>query len=154
MTACTEQGITEMRDERLKKNLSAGGRESRAVQDGRQSADESLASSRERRRMFRDEWIQESLPKPPGIPGFHLCWLSSTNGYDPIHKRLRMGYTPVKPEEVPAIRCGWSDRLRIVPRGCQAWRYRYNRPLIGLVWFSFCGLHRAGWFACGARSLI
>jgi hypothetical protein len=92
-----------MRDERLKKNLSAGGRESRAMQDGRQSADESLASSRERRRMFRDEWMQESLPKPPGIPGFHLCWLSSTNGYDPIHKRLRMGYTPVKPEEVPGF---------------------------------------------------
>lgn len=71
-----------------------------------------------------------------------------------LHQTPNAATFSVKPEEVPAIRCGWSDRLRIVPRGCQAWRYRYNRPLIGLVWFSFCGLHRAGWFACGARSLI
>jgi len=29
-----------------------------------------------------------------------LCWLSTTNQYDPIHKRMRMGYTPVKAEEI------------------------------------------------------
>ena len=50
--------------------------------------------------MFRSEWLQEALPKPPEIPGFHLCWLSTTNQHDPIHKRLRMGYTPVKAEEL------------------------------------------------------
>lgn len=93
-----------MRDDRLKKNLMAGGRESRAMQDGqRGSATDELASAQERRRMFRSEWIQESLPKPPDIPGFHLCWLSTTNGYDPIHKRMRMGYEPVKIEEVPGF---------------------------------------------------
>ena len=92
------------RDDRLKKDLSAGGRESRATQDSKRgAATEELASAQERRRMFRSEWVQESLPKPPAIPGFHVCWLSTTNGYDPIHKRMRMGYEPVKIEDVPGF---------------------------------------------------
>ena len=95
---------TDKVDERLKKDLTAGGRDSRASQDSkRASSSESLASSQERRRMFRSEWVQESLPSPPPIPGFHVCWLSTTNGYDPIHKRTRMGYTPVMIEEVPGF---------------------------------------------------
>ena len=95
---------TDKVDERLKKDLTAGGRESRASQDSRrESSTEMLASTKERRRMFRSEWVQESLPSPPPIPGFHVCWLSTTNGYDPIHKRLRMGYTAVKIEEVPGF---------------------------------------------------
>jgi hypothetical protein len=105
MTAPTSnKGLQMTRDDRLKKDLSAGGRESRATQDSsRGSATEELASAQERRRMFRSEWIQESLPTPPAIPGFHVCWLSTTNGYDPIHKRLRMGYQPVQIEEVPGF---------------------------------------------------
>lgn len=91
-----------MKDDRIKKDLTAGGRESRATQDRRDASDD-LASQQERRRMFRNEWIQESLPKPPDIPGYHLTWLSTTNGYDPIHKRLRMGYTPVTVDEVPGF---------------------------------------------------
>ena len=91
-------------DNRLKKNTLAGGRESRSADDrSRASADESFASSQERRRAFRSEWLQEALPTPPEIKGFHLCWLSTTNQYDPIHKRLRMGYTPVKAEELPGF---------------------------------------------------
>jgi hypothetical protein len=91
-------------DDRLKKDLSLGGRESRAKQDSeRGSASDELASQQERRRMFRNEWVQESLPTPPDIPGFHVIWLSSTNGYDPIHKRQRMGYTPVTLDEVPGF---------------------------------------------------
>lgn len=91
-------------ENRLKKNTSAG-RESRgATADAsRKAPEEKFVSSEERRRMFRSEWLQEALPTPPEIPGFHLCWLSSTNQYDPIHKRLRMGYTPVKAEELPGF---------------------------------------------------
>jgi hypothetical protein len=92
-------------DNRLKKNLGAGGRENRGatVDKSRAAPEQSFVSSEERRRMFRSEWLQEALPTPPAIPGFHLCWLSSTNQYDPIHKRLRMGYTPVKAEELPGF---------------------------------------------------
>lgn len=90
-------------DDRLKKNLNSG-RENRSREDfSRRAPEEHMVSSEERRRMFRSEWLQEALPKPPDIPGFHLCWLSTTNQYDPIHKRLRMGYEPVKAEELPGF---------------------------------------------------
>jgi len=90
-------------DNRLKRNNNAG-RESRAVDDQSRSApEEKFVSSEERRRMFRSEWLQEALPTPPEIPGYHLCWLSSTNQYDPIHKRMRLGYEPVKPKNYPAL---------------------------------------------------
>lgn len=90
-------------DDRLKKNTKAG-RESRAVGDlQRRAPEEQFDGAEERRRMFRSEWLQEALPTPPEIPGFHLCWLSTTNQYDPIHKRIRMGYTPVKAEELPGF---------------------------------------------------
>jgi hypothetical protein len=93
-----------MQDDRLKKDLSLGGRESRAKQDSQRApASNELASQQERRSMFRSEWVQESLPKPPDIPGFHCIWLSTTNGYDPIHKRQRVGYTPVTMDEVPGF---------------------------------------------------
>lgn len=91
-------------ENRLKRNAGAN-RENRGstADKSRSAPEEGFVSSEERRRMFRSEWVQEALPTPPEIPGFHLCWLSSTNQYDPIHKRLRMGYTPVKAEELPGF---------------------------------------------------
>ena len=92
-----------MMDDRLKRNTRTG-RETRAQDDlQRRGPEEQFVSSEERRRAFRSEWLQEALPTPPEIPGFHLCWLSSTNQYDPIHKRTRLGYTPVKAEELPGF---------------------------------------------------
>jgi hypothetical protein len=89
-----------MMDDRFKKNVKAG-RENRASEDAsREAPEKNFALSEERRKMFRSEWLQEALPTPPEIPGYHLCWLSSTNQYDPIHKRIRMGYEPVKAEEL------------------------------------------------------
>lgn len=87
-------------DDRLKKDVTAGGRESRAAQDHGRKADE-LASREGRRSAFRSEWVQEVLPKAPEIPGFHTCWLSSTNTYDPLHRRQRLGYTLVRADELP-----------------------------------------------------
>jgi hypothetical protein len=89
-------------DQRLKKSLNAGGRENRAVLDeSRAAPEDSFVSSEERRRMWKDEWTQEALPKVPEIPGWHLCWLSTTNVYDSIDKRIRLGYVPVKADEMP-----------------------------------------------------
>lgn len=91
-------------ENRLKKNAGSNRENRGATADkSRAAPEEGFASAEERRRMFRSEWVQEALPTPPEIPGFHLCWLSSTNQYDPIHKRLRMGYTPVKAEELPGF---------------------------------------------------
>lgn len=54
--------------------------------------------------LFRSQFSQAALPDLPPIPGFHLCWLTTTNPRDTIAMRARLGYTPVKPEDVP----GWD----------------------------------------------
>ena len=89
-------------ESRLKKSLSAGGRQTRASEDQvREAPQEKFMSAQERRKMWSDEWTQSALPKLPEIPGWHLCWLSTTNSYDSIDKRLRLGYVPVKADELP-----------------------------------------------------
>jgi hypothetical protein len=57
---------------------------------------------RERLDAFRDKWANSALPDLPEgiIPGFHLCWLSTTNNYDSIDKRMALGYEPVKAAEL------------------------------------------------------
>ena len=46
--------------------------------------DPNAKTKRERAEAFRDKWQNSALPDIPGgtIPGFHLCWLSTTNNYD------------------------------------------------------------------------
>jgi hypothetical protein len=91
-----------MSDERLKK--SAGdARESRAMQD-RASTENRELSDDERVEMFRQQFYQSSLPDLPKLPGWHMCWLTTTNPRDSIQTRIRLGYEPVKPEDVP----GWE----------------------------------------------
>lgn len=91
-------------DSRLKKSLSDGGRESRASLDSvREAPEDKLVSADERRKMWKDEWTQSALPAVPNVKGWHLCWLSTTNSYDSIDKRIRLGYVPVKAEEVPGM---------------------------------------------------
>ena len=53
--------------------------------------------------MWSDEWTQSALPKVPELAGWHLCWLSTTNSYDSIDKRLRLGYVPVMADEFPGF---------------------------------------------------
>jgi hypothetical protein len=65
-----------------------------------QSEDGTAMTAEDRRRMIREEWQQNVLPRAPEIPGYHTCWLSTTNGADTIHRRLKVGYTLVKREEV------------------------------------------------------
>jgi len=59
-------------------------------------------SKKERVAAFRDKWQNSALPDLPAgiIPGFHLCWPSTTNNYDSIDKRLALGYEPVKASEL------------------------------------------------------
>ena len=93
-----------MTDSRLKKSLQAGGRNDRASEDaGRRPPEEKFMSAQERRKAWSDEWTQSALPKTPEIPGWHLCWLSTTNAYDTIDKRMRLGYVPVTADEIPGF---------------------------------------------------
>jgi len=68
----------------------------RAATDGASNA------QRERLEAFRDKWQNSALPDIPrdAIPGMHLCWLSTTNTYDSIDKRVALGYEPVKASEL------------------------------------------------------
>jgi hypothetical protein len=93
-------------DERLNKAADPS-RDSRSVNDDRSSEGDGLvASAAERRRMNRNEWLHEALPKPPTIPGWHICWLTTTSQYDSIVRRQRLGYELVKADEVP----GWENQ--------------------------------------------
>ena len=92
-------------DSRLKKTLNAGDRDNRGSRDTiREAPEDKMASSSERLKMFRDEWTQSALPSVPDMPGWHVCWLSTTNSYDSIDKRIRLGYVPVKADELPEMR--------------------------------------------------
>jgi hypothetical protein len=93
-------------ESRLKKSLNAGGRNDRSSEDAsRQAPEDKFISKQERRKMWSEEWTQSALPKLPDMNGWHLCWLSTTNSYDSIDKRIRLGYVPVKSDELP----GYED---------------------------------------------
>ena len=89
-------------DSRLKKSAGEA-RASRKVNDRPVRESRELTDS-ERADAYRQSFFQAHLPDLPRIPGFHLCWLTTTNPRDSIHGRLRLGYTLVRAEEVP----GWD----------------------------------------------
>jgi hypothetical protein len=92
-------------ESRLKKSLNAGNRETRNEDASRAAPEDKFISTQERKKMWSEEWTQSALPKLPSLNGWHLCWLSTTNSYDSIDKRIRLGYVPVKSEELP----GYED---------------------------------------------
>ena len=69
----------------------------------REAPEDTFVSSQERRKMWKDEWTQSALPNVPELKGWHVCWLSTSNSYDSIDKRIRVGYRPVKCEEIPGF---------------------------------------------------
>lgn len=91
-----------MTDERLKKTEDI-------VRKGRPASDRNVTENRElsdddRVEMFRQQFFQSALPDLPNIDGWHTCWLTTTNPRDSIHMRMRLGYEPIKPEDIP----GWE----------------------------------------------
>ena len=88
-------------DERLTKNAGGAVRSDRNNADAdRTSKDGTALTAEERRAQLRNDYVQELLPSPPTLPGFHTCWLSTTNSMDPIYKRIQRGYIPVTSQEV------------------------------------------------------
>jgi len=92
-------------DERVRKNQ-RGSAEQRGNLAMAQSVDRidnasgTITTDAERRAIIRQEWTQSVLPRPPEIPGFHTCWLSTTSTVDTIHRRLKVGYTLVRKDEL------------------------------------------------------
>lgn len=88
-------------DERLKVGTSAN-RRSRAMED-RAITEDRTVSEDDRLEMFRNQLFNDALPDLPELPGYHVCWLTTTNPRDPIHRRIQLGYEPVRPEEIPGM---------------------------------------------------
>jgi hypothetical protein len=88
-------------DDRLKKEQGVA-RRARAMDD-RQVTENRAVTDDERLEMFRMQMHNDALPDLPKLPGFHVCWLTTTNPRDPIHRRMQLGYEPVKPDEVPGL---------------------------------------------------
>lgn len=89
-------------DERVVR--SSGDRGDRGVkEDAERAAFDGLMSDEEYEALVRNEFEQTALPTPPAIPGWHLCWLTTTSQYDSIQKRQRIGYKPVRLDELPGF---------------------------------------------------
>jgi hypothetical protein len=71
--------------------------DTRRAQTRRLQEDDRLAE-------FRKQFYQSVLPDLPKIPGYHVCWLTTTNPADSIQRRTRLGYEPIKASEIP----GWE----------------------------------------------
>lgn len=93
--------MTNSTDERLKKELGVG-RQSREMED-RQVVENREVTDDDRLEMFRAQLFNDALPDLPNIPGYHMCWLTTTNPRDPIHRRIQLGYEPIKASEVPGM---------------------------------------------------
>lgn len=75
----------------------------RAMDDRSVTDDRGLNDSR-RLEEFRQQFFQSALPDLPKIPGYHVCWLTTTDSRDPVHGRLRIGYELLKSSDIP----GWE----------------------------------------------
>lgn len=91
-------------DERIKRNVGDDNKANREMTN-RAVTDEREISDEVRLEMFRQQFTQAALPDLPKIPGYHVCWLTTTNPRDTINMRMRLGYEPVKPEDIP----GWES---------------------------------------------
>ncbi len=75
-----------MANARIKRDLDDRLEERVMEVKARTTASEEDIQRRDRLEAFRDKWQNSALPDLPkdALPGFHLCWLSTTNTYDGI----------------------------------------------------------------------
>jgi len=88
-------------DDRLKKEL-GDSRRTRGHTD-RLATENRAYTEDERLEMFRMQLYNDRLPNLPDIPGFHVCWLTTSNSGDTIQSRSRMGYELIRAEDVPGM---------------------------------------------------
>lgn len=88
-----------------RKSAQGKSRKSRGGENDRASvAAHRTLTDDERLDEFRKSFYQSVLPDLPKIPGYHVCWLTTTNPRDSIAARARLGYEPVTEDDIP----GWS----------------------------------------------
>lgn len=84
-----------MQDERVAAEREYGERE--VTEDRELDEDERFES-------FLASQEQSVLPDLPKKPGYHVCWLTTSNARDTIQARIRMGYRLIRVEDCP----GWE----------------------------------------------
>jgi len=92
-----DERIKSARDNLDRADRAAEAREARGGERGLEPGDEI------RMQMFRDTLFRTSLPNLPPIPGYHVCWLTTTNPRDNLAQRRQVGYEPVTPEDIPGF---------------------------------------------------
>lgn len=90
-TRLSNRGASEQRADRESRD--------RAITEDRQVMDS------DRLEEFRRSFAAEKLPRLPDIPGYHCCWLTTTNNADPLYRRFKWGYTLLKAADHP----GWES---------------------------------------------
>lgn len=90
--------ISKDRDSKL--STSRSSRESK----DRRITEDRILNDEERLDEFRQTFFQSALPDLPKLLGYHVCWLTTENPRDPIHGRIRLGYEPIRKEDIP----GWE----------------------------------------------
>lgn len=83
----------------------AESRESREQADAERMDDGLELTQDQREQMLRDDALQNQLPNPPPRKGVHWFWASLTNQWTSVAWYMRLGYKPVKFEEL----AGWAD---------------------------------------------
>jgi hypothetical protein len=94
-----------MEDDRLAKDSGmdlVGSKSSRRSQD-REVTENRELTEQDRLEMFRNTLFNDALPDLPNTPGYHVCWLTTTNPRDPIRKRLQLGYELLTPDMAPGL---------------------------------------------------
>lgn len=87
----------------LKRVRGTGAAKSRADRstEDRPATEDREITDQERVDMLRRSMFQAALPDLPKIDGHHVVWLTTANPRDPIHGRIRLGYTLLTAKDVP-----------------------------------------------------
>lgn len=110
----------DMNEERLR-NTTAPDREAREMTD-RPITENRELSDDERIEMFRMASFQHVLPDIPKIPGYHVCWISTTSQNDTLHRRIRLGYEFITRADMP----GWDFDMNSLKTGEHAGKIGIN----------------------------
>lgn len=97
----------------------AASREDRAMKD-RAITQRRQLTDEERVELLKRANFQSSLPNLPRIPGWHVCWVSTTHPNDTPQGREQLGYTYIRREEVPEFT--YNDQKSGDYPGIVTWR--------------------------------
>ncbi len=90
-------------DERFVRASASDVRGDRGVETDANRTDAPGMTADEYQHFLETESLGTRLPRPPDIPGWHLCWLTTTSQYDTLQNRMRFGYVPVRQSELPGF---------------------------------------------------